>query len=760
MPLSAGDRLGRYEILGPLGAGGMGEVYRARDTELERDVAVKVLPETVSQNPDRLTRFEKEAKAVARLSHPNILEIHDYGTEGETTYSVTELLEGETLQERLEGGALGWRKSTEIGAAIADGLGAAHEAGIVHRDLKPSNVFLTADGRVKVLDFGLARSLETDEADESHSPTVSRYTEPGKVFGTVGYMAPEQVRGQPADHRADIFSLGCVLYEMVCGRRAFSRETAAETMTAILREEPSDLRSLTGALSPSLADLVGRCLEKRPEARFQTGQDLAFALRSTLKDDSGPIARASAEEKTIAVLPFANLSPDPEQDYFSDGLTEEIITDLSKIGSLRVTSRTSAWVFKGTGQSIPKVASELGVRYVLEGSVRRAGDKLRITAQLIDGTNDTHMWAEKYSGTMDDVFDIQEKVSRSIVDELEIRLTPDEDKRIAGRPIEDVHAYECFMRARHEFFQFRVEALDRAIRYLQRALDIVGENALLYSQMGLTYCNYYNISDKVDEEHLDEAERCATKVFALAPGSSHGHRLRTFIAFYRGTQREMVSLAKEASDTRPADPEALVLLCLAYFYCGNAAAEQEVLDRLSEIDPLNPVLHTVATFAPYMKGLIDLALDSARRGYQENPDIPQAQLYYAYYLGMNNRLEEAVSVLDRHIPQNAGTIFEPLGSAMRSALRGERAGVVESLTPESRSKLGKDKEWAWLVADCFALIDEKEEALDWLEHAVGLGFTNYPLFSKHDPYLENLRAEERFKKLMERVKYEWERFEV
>jgi tetratricopeptide (TPR) repeat protein len=259
----------------------MGEVYRARDSELDRDVAIKVLPEAVAGDPDRLARFEREAKAVARLSHPNILDIYDYGREGDITFSVTELLEGETLRERLESGALGWRKATEIGAAIAVGLGAAHEAGIVHRDLKPSNVFLTPDGRVKVLDFGLVRfeALEAEEG-QTHAPTMTRETDPGTVLGSVGYMSPEQVRGETADHRSDIFSVGCVLYEMACGRRAFVRDTAAETMTAILREDPEDISASGVALPFDLAGSIRRCLEKRPESRFQSASDLAYNLRS------------------------------------------------------------------------------------------------------------------------------------------------------------------------------------------------------------------------------------------------------------------------------------------------------------------------------------------------------------------------------------------------------------------------------------------------------------------------------------------------
>jgi tetratricopeptide (TPR) repeat protein len=281
MPLSAGDRLGRYEVLAPLGAGGMGEVYRARDTELERDVAIKVLPAGLAQNPDRLERFRREAKAVAKLAHPNILEIWDYGHEGEITFSVTELLEGETLRERLEGAVLSWRKASKIGTAIAEGLATAHQAGILHRDLKPSNVFLTSDGRVKILDFGLARlDVVQNRGEESQLKTVGPLTEAGMVLGTAGYMSPEQVRGEPVDYRSDIFSLGCILYQAVSGRGAFARDTAAETMAAVLNEEPHELSATRAILPQDLERAIQRCLEKRPESRFQSASDLAFSLRA------------------------------------------------------------------------------------------------------------------------------------------------------------------------------------------------------------------------------------------------------------------------------------------------------------------------------------------------------------------------------------------------------------------------------------------------------------------------------------------------
>ncbi len=295
MTLSAGTRLGPYEILSPIGAGGMGEVYRAKDTRLGRDVAIKVLPERLAEDPDALSRFEREARAVAALSHPNILALHDFGREGNVAYAVTELLEGETLREALSSGPLPLRRATEYGSQIALGLAAAHEKGVVHRDLKPDNVFVTRDERVKILDFGLAkaRSALPDAGAETHSPTVSGYTEPGTVMGTVGYMSPEQVRGVAVDHRSDLFSFGVVLYEMLTGRRAFQRETAAETMTAILKEEPAEPDGSDGGIPPALALVLRHCLEKKPEKRFQSARDLAFALETASSTTSSAAVAVS-----------------------------------------------------------------------------------------------------------------------------------------------------------------------------------------------------------------------------------------------------------------------------------------------------------------------------------------------------------------------------------------------------------------------------------------------------------------------------------
>jgi serine/threonine protein kinase len=755
-----GRTLGHYRIVEKIGEGGMGEVYRAHDERLDRDVAIKVLPESVAQDPDRIGRLEREAKAVAKLDHPNILAIHDFGTDEGVTYAVTELLEGGTLRERLEAGGLGWRKAAETGAAIADGLAAAHGKGVVHRDLKPENIFITSDGRVKILDFGLARDVEAASADETHSPTVSRYTDPGAVMGTAGYMSPEQVRGDPAEHRADIFSLGCVLYELVGGRRAFSRDTAVETMNAILKEEPSDLHSLAAELPHALANIVRRCLEKRPEARFQSGQDLAFALRSALQDDSGPIAHATSEAKSIVVLPFDNLSPDPDQEYFADGLTEEVISDLANVRALRVISRTSAMQLKGTDKDLRTIGRELNVRYVLEGSVRRAGNALRITAQLIDAATDTHLWAEKYTGTLDDVFDIQENVSRSIVGELELRLTPDEQKRIAERPIEDIRAYECYMRARQEIYRFSDAGFNRALQLIGQALEIVGDNELLYATMGHAYAEQLVWGQKIDPSHLQEVERCAEKAFALNPQSAHGYNLRAMIHYKKGERVEAARLFKKVLAIDPNNSDALVWLTSLYSRAGQAAPQRPLIQKLLDIDPLSSINHTWVGFIDYWEtGSTSSVLDSYRRMYGTDPDNPYGLWWYAYFLAQAGRSHEAFGPLDLLIRNVPNMAFGRIARFFKAALEKNRDEAIASVSKELEGWASWDDGGSWLMADCYAFVDEADHALDWMENAIRLGWINYPMFSR-DRFLDGIRDDERFKEIMKRVKHDWEHFEV
>jgi tetratricopeptide (TPR) repeat protein len=450
----SGTILSHYRIVEKIGEGGMGEVYRARDERLDRDVAIKVLPTSVAQDPERIGRFEREAKAVAKLDHPNILAIHDFGTEGEVTYSVTELLEGETLRERLEAGALGWRKTAETGAAIAEGLAAAHGAGIIHRDLKPDNVFVTSDGRVKILDFGLARDVTAAAPDETHSPTVSRYTDPGAVMGTAGYMSPEQVRGEPADARSDIFALGNVLYEMATGQRAFVRDTAAETMTAILKEEPGDITTSGGEAPPELAGTIRRCLEKRPQVRFQSASDLAYNLR-TISSASVPSAsrktpphagrgkaarwiaiaasaifviavaltavlKSPRQEETqpltmgaalewVAVSPLENRTRDASLDALGQRAVDLIVQRFSEVGMADGILTMDAVPYPAGGETQREASARLdsgvqpvgekGPHVMVSGSYYLDGEDLEIQARMTDYETGELLYAFKPIGT-------------------------------------------------------------------------------------------------------------------------------------------------------------------------------------------------------------------------------------------------------------------------------------------------------------------------------------------------------------------------
>ena len=543
----------------------MGEVYRAHDERLDRDVAIKVLPASVAQDPERIARFEREAKAVARLDHPNILAIHDFGTEDGVTYSVTELLEGETLRERLEGGALGWRKAAEIGASIADGLAAAHGAGIIHRDLKPDNIFLTADGRVKILDFGLARDVAAADPDETHSPTVSRYTDPGAVMGTAGYMSPEQVRGEPADARSDIFALGSVLYEMATGRRAFARDTAAETMTAILKEEPSDVSTPGIDVPPELAGTIRRCLEKRPQARFQSASDLAFALRSMSADQtiqavssdevalrprrrlglwlavaaatlvaacvalwlsrSGTVEKPAAENlPRIAVLPFENLGS-PDDEYFADGMTDEVRGRLFNLGGLEVIARYSSDQYRGSTKTLDQIAEELGARYLLTAKVRwqKAEDgssRIRVSPELVQvqpNTAPVAMWHDAFDATLADVFQVQTDIATRVARALDVTLSAGEEKALESRPTDNLAAYDAFLQAEQMGREGAAWIVDpRMAELYRKAVALDPDFALAWAKLSMMESEYYR-STAQTAQMAESARRAAERALELDP---------------------------------------------------------------------------------------------------------------------------------------------------------------------------------------------------------------------------------------------------
>ena len=450
-----GTRLGPYEVVASIGAGGMGEVYRARDGRLGRDVAIKVLPAQFAAEPDRLRRFEEEARAIAGLNHPHICQIYDVGP----GYLVLEYIEGTPPR-----GPLAPDEAVRLGLQIVSALDAAHQRRILHRDLKPANILITAKGQVKLLDFGLAKLMAADG-------DVTRTIE-GTVLGTAAYMSPEQAQGRTLDERSDIFSFGAVLYEMLAGAPAFSGDSTADILSAILRDEPRPLKA------PALLErIVRRCLAKEPSQRFQTMGEVAAALQQA-------IAKPADQQPSIAVLPFANMSRDPDDEYFSDGLAEEIINLLAHVPGLKVTARTSAFAFRGKEQDITKIAEALRVRTILEGSVRRAGTRIRVTAQLINAEDGYHLWSERYDRELTDVFAIQDDIAQAIASALQVTLTA---KPAQARHTPVLAAYEAVLKGRHQMLKHSPVSHARANDCFEQAMALDPTYAEPHASLGMNY---------------------------------------------------------------------------------------------------------------------------------------------------------------------------------------------------------------------------------------------------------------------------------
>jgi TolB-like protein/Flp pilus assembly protein TadD len=846
MPLSSGSRLGPYEILSPLGSGGMGEVYRARDSKLKREVAVKVLPPSLARDPDALARFEREALAVAALSHPNILSIFDFGTQDGTTYAVMELLKGDTLRGKLDAGPVPQKQAVDYSVQIARGLSAAHGKGVVHRDLKPENVFVSRDGHVKILDFGLAKRLDKTDPDElTSAPTNSGRTGPGTVMGTMGYMSPEQVRGLPVDHRTDIFSFGAILYELLSGAKAFKRNTASDTIAAILKEEPPELSQSGAHISPSLDHIVRHCLEKDRENRFQTAKDVAFALseasdalapgehalaaphkkapllaaaaparlfvgilaaaglfliillwrgRSPAAPPSGDSSR---ERRSIAVLPFQNLSPDPENAFFADGMTEDILTQLAKIRDLKVISRTSVMRYKGTTKPLQTVAAELGVGTVLEGSVRRSGNRVRIVGQLIDVRTDEHLWAETYDRDLKDVFAIQGEVAERIAGALRAALSPAEKRRIAQKPTGSLEAYDDYLKGREFYYRYRKEDNEAAIGLFKKALDLDPNFSLAYAGLGDGHAQRA-LRFGFPQSEFQASEVAARKAIALNPELADGHKALGLVQYSKGAYPESLAAYKRAIQINPSYAVAISTVCLALRNMGRLDEALPSCLRAVALDPTNPVFATGLGSTYEMLGELKQAEHWFKRCLELQKDLGQGHAYLiAFYLRQNRdadalrQARESASLFpnDSWIA-HAGAVAElltghttpaqKLFEGVRTPFKGVRTGsrttgagvethlayldvvagkryeaeslLDESLAVDRREAEQGNRDWSvpFDTACVHALHGNKDEAFRWLEKAVDAGWLGWPLGTR-EPALDSLRADARFKRLEARV---------
>lgn len=491
------------------------------------------------------------------------------------------------------------------------------------------------------------------------------------------------------------------------------------------------------------------------------------AWRLTRPARPGPRAapgahRGSAEPPSmpsIAVLPFTNLSSDPENAYFADGLTEEVISDLSKVRTLRVISRTSSMVFKDTKKDVKTIARELSVQYVLQGSVRRAGQELRISAQLIDASADHHLWAENYDGTFDDVFAIQERLARVIVAALELRLTDDEQRHLAEHPIRDLHAYECYLRARYEAWRWRRDAIDHAIQLLHNGLAIVGDNVELYAALGHAYLQYREAGIDFSERPLKEAEICAHKVLTLDPGSAAGFRLRGWIEYSRGLIQDAVRSLKAAIEIDPNDVDALLLLCNCYLISGKVSAARPLIGPLLTLDPLTPLTRCLPGFADVSEGNLD-AVEPYRQMFDMDPGNPMARLFYLWILALNGRQDAVAMVLEGFSPAERETVPARVAQFLAHALFGRQHDALATVTPEIEAVATASDVFARFLAEGYAVARVPERAMHWLAIAVDRGFINYPFLARYDPCFETLRNEPAFTQLLEAVHERWLRFEV
>ena len=686
-----GRTLGHYRIVEKIGEGGMGEVYRAHHERLDRDVAIKVLPERVAANTDRLRRFEREAKAVASLSHSNILEIFDFDTEGDVTYAVTELLEGETLREHLQEsrGPLPWRQVQEIGAAVANGLGAAHGKGVVHRDIKPSNIFLCSDERVKILDFGLAATHEVVDSEAETGSIEAALTHEGSVMGTVGYMAPEQVRGEPADPRTDIFAFGCVLYEMLTGERAFKRDTAAEIMTAILREEPPSLAESGVQVTPDVAKAVQHCLEKNPERRFQSAADLAFALgsesevtASTAMPSEISLARrwmmpmlaiagivvvalgmvfgpgilerfgGQPEQppiRSIALLPLENLTGDPEQAYFVDGLHDELITTFAQISAFdKVIGRTSVMGFRDSDTPIREIGERLGVDAVLEGSVRQAGDTVRTAVQLIDARTEENLWAESFDRNLTDILVLQSEVARAVAREISLSLTPDDDRRLAGSRVVDEEAYRLYLRgARLSRLVETPENLGRAQDFFERAVEKDPEYAEPHVGLARVFLQlghyYYGPTEFMPKVHA-----AALRAVELDDSSADAHALLGAVKlFWEWDWAGAETALRRAVALNPGNWEAALYYANYLVLVDRPDEAVAVMQRASELDPLNVLVHRGLGWIYGLTGRFDEGIEHMVSTLELYPNDAMAHYDLAVNYAGAQRYDEASQEIDR-----------------------------------------------------------------------------------------------------------------
>ena len=748
MSLAPGTRLGPYEIVARLGAGGMGEVYKAHDTKLDRPVAVKLLPPEVASDTDRLRRFHAEARAASSLNHPNILVIHDFGDLEGQPFIVSELVEGETLRQQLDRGALPVRDVVAIASQVASALAAAHARGIVHRDIKPENVMRRPDGYVKVLDFGLAKLLDQTTAETVMSPPG---TSPGILMGTPRYMSPEQAEGKAVDERSDIFSLGVVLYELATGVRPFTGDTHMAVLSSVLRDTPRLVTELNPAMSPDLARIVRQCLAKDRHHRYQTTQDLRKDLDQV---EQSPRFRGLEESTpgidSLAVLPFENASGDPETEYLSDGITESLMNRLSQIPKLRVVPRSTSFRYKGRDIDPIKAGRQLGVRALLTGKVLQRGDTLNVQAELVDVKQKAQLWGERFARRGSDIFEVEDEIARQITDKLRLKLTGEERERLDRRYTEDTEAYHLYLKGRYHWSKRTGADLKKSAEYFEQA--IAQDPAYALPHAGL--CDAYLVMGFFDAgepaDLYSKARVAARRALAIDPDLPEAHAALCVIGPCLDWDWDAADNAFRKAMQRKPD------YWLAHTqYAMTLAARGRFEEALAEVrrgqalEPLSLVAHHHVAWICLLARRYDDAIAECRSALDMDPTFAMAHHWMGVGLEQKGFYNEAITSLDQAVRCSGGASIMVAAAAHAYAMSGQIEEARRRLA-ELQSVSGRYVQ-PYAIALVCAGLGDTDDAMRWLEQAHRAHAGWWPLWAKGDPRLDVLRDDTRFQDLLRRL---------
>ena len=735
------NQVSHYRILEKIGSGGMGVVYKAEDTRLGRTVALKFLPTELTGDAMAKARFIQEGRAAATLDHPNICTVYDIGeTDEGQLFIAMAYYRGETLKARLAQGALPVEEAIDLTVQIAQGLARAHAHGVVHRDIKPANVIVTDEGVAKVVDFGIAKL-----------PDVTSLTMPGMAWGTISYMAPEQIRGGPVDHRADVWALGALLYEMLAGRPAFQADRAEPALHAVLHTVPDPLPQVRPGIPGELAEAVGRALMKDAARRYQSVGELAAALKSVQRRlQGGTPAAAERKAPSIAVLPFSDMSPARDQEYFCDGIAEELITTLARLRAVRVASRTSSFQFKGQAADVREIAARLNVDTVLAGSVRKAGTRLRISVELVNSADGYHLWSERYDRELDDIFAIQDDIARAIIDQLEVTLVGSPGGPLVKRQTDDLEAYNLYLQGRYYWARRYPGFLQKALRAFEQAIELDPAFAAAHAGLADAYniLGFYGLLSPADA--LAKAREAADRAMALDDGLAEAHQARGFAFFifewnYDAGEREY----RRAIALNP--DWAFARTQLGWWLCWLGRFEEGLTEaRLArDLEPGAPLVGMYGAAALYDARRYEEALAECQRVSELDPSFVVPMWLDAWIQAALGNTDAAVRSAEKAVDLARRQSFY-LGVLGQTYARAARRSDAEAIRRELADRAEREYVSPLLFAQISAALGEIDATLAWLERAVEARAALVQRVAV-DPLFDGVRADARFVALLDRV---------